>query len=163
MSSLFTRLQTRLTVLYAALFGVVLLALSGAVYLAATQQAKVIASQALSSSGEVFDRVWALRAERLQSGAAVLARDFGFREALASRDAPTIESAVDNLPRPARAGQCARARSRGPPRGRGGPRLGGAGRAAEGPADGGGGRREGWSSRGARRSRSSPLRSWRPS
>ncbi|CAN5241682.1 EAL domain-containing protein [soil metagenome] len=94
---LFTRLQTRLTVLYAAMFGIVLLALSCAVYLAAAQQAKAIASNALSSSGEVFDRVWALRAERLQSGAAVLSRDFGFREALASKDAPTIESAVDNL------------------------------------------------------------------
>lgn len=97
MRPLFTRLQTRLTVLYAAMFGVVLLALSCAVYLAATQQAKSIASQALSASGEVFDRVWALRAERLQSGATLLARDFGFREALASQDAPTIASAVDNL------------------------------------------------------------------
>jgi EAL domain-containing protein (putative c-di-GMP-specific phosphodiesterase class I)/HAMP domain-containing protein len=94
---MFRKLQTRLTVLYAALFGVVLLMLSGVVYGVASEQAKGIAAKVLASSGEVFDRVWALRADRLQGGAALLARDFGFREALASHDRPTIVSAVDNL------------------------------------------------------------------
>jgi hypothetical protein len=45
----------------------------------------------------VFDSVWALRTQRLRDGADLLSRDFGFRAAVATRDAPTVESAVTNL------------------------------------------------------------------
>jgi EAL domain-containing protein (putative c-di-GMP-specific phosphodiesterase class I)/GGDEF domain-containing protein len=45
----------------------------------------------------VFDRVWSLRSDRLREGASLLSRDFGFREAAATRDAATIGSALDNL------------------------------------------------------------------
>jgi hypothetical protein len=38
----------------------------------------------------------AFRASQLASGVAVLAADFGFREAVSSHDAPTILSAAEN-------------------------------------------------------------------
>ncbi len=51
----------------------------------------------LEASSTVFDRIWALRSEQLEAGAALLSRDFGFREAVATNDAPTIRSALANL------------------------------------------------------------------
>ncbi len=94
---MFRRFQTRLTVLYAALFGVVLIALWVAVRLAVDDQAGRVGERGLAAAGEVFERLWEVRAQRLQGGATLLARDYGFRAALATHDAPTADSAVDNL------------------------------------------------------------------
>lgn len=94
---MFRRLQTRLTVLYAALFGAVLLAVAAAVLWVTADQARRQGELALSAVGETFDRLWEVRAERLRVGATLLSRDYGFREALATRDTPTIASAVENL------------------------------------------------------------------
>ena len=94
---MFRRLQSRLTVLYAALFGVVLSATAGAAYFAVSAQSNRLAADALASTGAVFDQMWELRAQRLTGGATLLSRDFGFREALATRDEPTVASAVANL------------------------------------------------------------------
>jgi EAL domain-containing protein (putative c-di-GMP-specific phosphodiesterase class I)/GGDEF domain-containing protein len=96
---MFTRLRTRLTVLYAALFGVTLLLVSLAVYTAISGAAERQVRAELTASGTVFDRVWSLRSERLSEGAALLSRDFGFREAVATGDAATIVSAMENLRR----------------------------------------------------------------
>ena len=94
---MFRRLQTRLTVLYAALFGAVLLAVAVAVLWVTTAQARQQGASALSAVGETFDRLWEARAERLRTGATLLSRDYGFRQALATHDVPTIASAVENL------------------------------------------------------------------
>jgi len=96
-SGRFTRLSTRLSVLYAALFGVVLLSVSVAVFFAISNAAERQVRGELAATGTVFDRVWSLRSERLQEGASLLSRDFGFRAAAATGDAPTIASALDNL------------------------------------------------------------------
>ncbi len=96
---MFRRLSTRLTVLYAALFGAVLLVVSVAVFLAISSAAQRQVRGELAATGTVFDRVWSMRSERLQEGASLLSRDFGFREAAATRDGPTIESALENLRR----------------------------------------------------------------
>lgn len=96
---MFQRLSTRLTVLYAALFGAVLLVVSVAVFVAISGAAERQVRGELAASGTVFDRVWSLRSERLQEGASLLSRDFGFRAAAATRDAPTISSALENLRR----------------------------------------------------------------
>ena len=80
---MFRKLSTRLTVLYAALFGAVLLTVSLAVYLAISGAAERQVRSELAATGTVFDRVWSLRSERLQEGASLLSRDFGFREAAA--------------------------------------------------------------------------------
>ncbi|HLZ73951.1 putative bifunctional diguanylate cyclase/phosphodiesterase [Phenylobacterium sp.] len=93
----FTHLRTRLTVLYAGLFGAVLLLVSLSVYLAIGQAAQRQVRSELTATGTVFDRVWSLRSDRLREGSSLLSRDFGFREAVATRDDPTIVSAMENL------------------------------------------------------------------
>lgn len=94
---MFDRLSTRLTVLYAGLFGAVLLVVSMAVFLAISGAAERQVRSELAATGTVFDRVWFLRSERLREGASLLSRDFGFREAAATGDALTIGSALENL------------------------------------------------------------------
>lgn len=94
---MFTSLRARLTVLYAALFGLALLITAIAVYVSVGANARTQVERELASAGAVFDRVWAMRARQLTDGATVLSRDFGFREAVATGDAPTVESALDNL------------------------------------------------------------------
>ncbi|WP_235535202.1 putative bifunctional diguanylate cyclase/phosphodiesterase [Sphingomonas sp. Leaf339] len=93
----FYRLRTKLAVLYTALFAVALalLAITAQVMIRANAQSSVQAE--LIASGSVYDRLWQLRAKTLIDSADVLARDFGFRAAVASGDRPTIESALASL------------------------------------------------------------------
>lgn len=94
---MFRHLRTRLTVLYAALFGAILVLVSGAVYSVAVNVAERQVKGELASAGTVFDRVWSLRGQQLRDSAGVTSRDFGFRAAVATRDEATIASALDNL------------------------------------------------------------------
>jgi diguanylate cyclase (GGDEF)-like protein len=93
----FRHLRTKLTVLYAGLFGVALILVSLAVYTAISGNARGVVRGELLASGAAFDRIWAMRAGQLQASAGLLSRDFGFREAVASRDDATIRSALENL------------------------------------------------------------------
>ena len=93
----FSSLRGRLTVLYAGLFGVALMATAVAVTLSVGGNARHQVENELAAAGAVFDRLWAMKASQLADGAKVLSRDFGFREAFASGDAPTVESALTNL------------------------------------------------------------------
>ncbi len=93
----FTSLRSRLTVLYAGLFGVALLVTAIAVYASVSANARLQVERQLTSGGAVFDRVWALKASQLMDSATVLSRDFGFRAAVATNDSPTVESALENL------------------------------------------------------------------
>ncbi|MBP8246856.1 MAG: EAL domain-containing protein [Phenylobacterium sp.] len=95
--AMFKFLRTKLTLLYAALFGVTLILISVAVFSAISGAAQRQVRGELTASGTVFDRVWSLRSEQLRQGAALLSRDFGFREAVATRDQATIVSAMENL------------------------------------------------------------------
>ncbi|WP_421933074.1 putative bifunctional diguanylate cyclase/phosphodiesterase [Phenylobacterium sp.] len=95
--SRFKYLRTKLTLLYAALFGVTLILISVAVFSAISGAAQRQVRGELIGAGAVFDRVWSLRSEQLRQGAALLSRDFGFREAVATRDQATIVSAMENL------------------------------------------------------------------
>ena len=94
---MFRHLRTKLTVLYAGLFGVSLLLLAAAFYLVISSQALRAVGDELTASATAFNRIWALRSQQLQQGAALLSRDFGFREAVATKDAATIRSALGNL------------------------------------------------------------------
>ncbi|MHB8528703.1 MAG: ATP-binding protein [Caulobacteraceae bacterium] len=94
---MFRSLRTKLTVLYASLFAAILLVTSLVTYGAVSDNATRVVERELTTSGTVFDRVWALRTAQLQNGAGLLSRDFGFREAVATHDAATIRSALDNL------------------------------------------------------------------
>ena len=93
----FGSLRTRLTVLYAGLFGAAMILVSLAVYGAVSSNAEHAVRDQLTATGAVFDQVWALRSGRLQDGAGLLSRDFGFRSAVASLDRETIRSSLDNL------------------------------------------------------------------
>jgi HAMP domain-containing protein len=93
----FRSLSTRLAVLYAALFALALVAVAGVAQVAIERTARVSVTAELAASGTVYDRLWALRERSLASSADVLARDFGFRSAVATGDRATIASALTSL------------------------------------------------------------------
>ncbi len=94
---MFRRLSTRLTVLYAGLFAVALGMVALAVYTAVAANAARAVRGELQANATVFDRLWDVRSGQLRDGAVILARDFGFREAVATHDKATIGSALENL------------------------------------------------------------------
>ncbi|CAN5197484.1 EAL domain-containing protein [soil metagenome] len=93
----FRRLQTRLTVVYMALFGVALMLVAIAVVTAVTRSAQTVVRGELRASGQVYDQIWKARSAQLGQGAAVLAQDYGFRAAVSTNDEATVRSALDNL------------------------------------------------------------------
>lgn len=93
----FRRLSTKLAVLYGMLFAACLLIVAIVGQFVISSNARTTVRAELSASSSVYDRLWALRAQSLGDTASVLARDFGFRSAIASGDRPTIESALANL------------------------------------------------------------------
>ncbi|MDP1874295.1 bifunctional diguanylate cyclase/phosphodiesterase [Phenylobacterium sp.] len=93
----FSRLRTRLAVLYAGLFGLILALVAVAVFAATSASAQRQVRAELEASGTVFDRIWSLRSDQLRQGASLLARDFGFRAAVATEDTATVVSAMENL------------------------------------------------------------------
>jgi len=76
---MFRRLSTELALIYAALFGAVMLLIAGAVWLAVESNSRQAVRAEMAASSAVFDRLWKLRADQLSQTADVLARDFGFR------------------------------------------------------------------------------------
>ncbi|MFC0634532.1 putative bifunctional diguanylate cyclase/phosphodiesterase [Brevundimonas balnearis] len=93
----FRNLRSKLTVLYMGLFGLALILTAIAVVTAVTRSAERMVRAELIATGEVYDQIWSARSEQLRQGAAVLAQDFGFREAVATGDDPTVQSALANL------------------------------------------------------------------
>ena len=94
---MFRRLQTKLSVLYGALFGALLTLLAASTYVAITGNVKDAVRGELQADGAVFDRLWQLKSQQLKDSADLLARDFGFRAAVATHDEATTRSALDNL------------------------------------------------------------------
>ena len=97
MAAMFRHLRTKLTVLYAGLFAAILLLIAVVALTAVSANARQTVRRELVASSVVFERVWALRTAQLENDGVLLSRDFGFRTAVATRDAPTIRSALDNL------------------------------------------------------------------
>ena len=94
---MFRHLRTKLTVLYAGLFAAIMLLIAGLALAAMADNARRMVRSELATSSLVFQRIWAQRAAQLETDGVLLARDFGFRTAVASRDLPTIRSALANL------------------------------------------------------------------
>ena len=67
-----------------------------AVLASTARNVRARAAEQLSAAGAIVDQLLRYRAEQLASGVAVLAEDFGFREAVASGDGPTMLSAAGN-------------------------------------------------------------------
>ncbi len=93
----FRSLRTRLSVLYAGLFTAAMLCISLSLYVAIESIASVQVGRELVASGAIYDRLWQQRSDQLQQAATLLARDFGFRSALATGDRATAQSAIGNL------------------------------------------------------------------
>jgi diguanylate cyclase (GGDEF)-like protein len=93
----FTRIRTRLAALYAGLFALVLGIVAAALYLVvATTSEQQVRSELIASS-TVFDRLLELRTRELSNAADLLARDYGFRAAVATGEPGTALSALENL------------------------------------------------------------------
>src|SRR5690348_1805926 len=92
----FRSLSARLTVQFALLFAAAMLAVSAALSSFISGSASREVASQLQSSGAVYDRLWQARAHELQNAAELLARDFGFRAAVATGDKATIQSALGN-------------------------------------------------------------------
>jgi diguanylate cyclase (GGDEF)-like protein len=92
----FRSLSARLTVQFALLFAGAMLAVSAALSTFIAGSASREVEGQLQSSGAVYDRLWQQRAHELQNAAQLLARDFGFRAAVATGDEATMQSALGN-------------------------------------------------------------------
>src|SRR5437868_13615342 len=92
----FRSLSARLTVQFALLFAGAMLAVSAALSTFIAGSASRQVEGQLQSSGAVYDRLWQQRAHELQNAAQLLARDFGFRAAVATGDEATMQSALRN-------------------------------------------------------------------
>ncbi len=90
------RLRTRLMLVLTTLLAVVLLAVFAAVLNTTSNSAERQAHQQLDVGANVLDRLLALRARELANAAEILVADFGFRDAVASGDMPTLASALRN-------------------------------------------------------------------
>ncbi|MCY7339915.1 MAG: EAL domain-containing protein [Sphingomonas bacterium] len=92
-------LTTRLSLLSAGLFAAVMLSVSVLLFAMVERIARIEVEQQLVASGAVYDRLWQQRSHQMQDAARLMARDFGFRAAVATGDQATAVSALDNLQR----------------------------------------------------------------
>jgi diguanylate cyclase (GGDEF)-like protein len=92
----FRSLSARLTVQFALVFAAAMLVVSAALSTVISGAASREVESQLQSSGAVYDRLWQQRAHELQNAAQMLARDFGFRSAVATADRATMQSALGN-------------------------------------------------------------------
>jgi diguanylate cyclase (GGDEF)-like protein len=92
----FRSLSARLTVQFALLFAAAMLGVSAALSSFIAGSASHQVEGHLQASGAVYDRLWQQRSRELQNAAQLLARDFGFRAAVASGDQATMQSALGN-------------------------------------------------------------------
>ncbi len=93
----FGSLRVRIAVLYAALFTIVLTLVVVMTTGGLSRFAEASAARDLAANARVFDEILDVRADQISTQADVLARGFGFREAVATGDAPTISSALASL------------------------------------------------------------------
>ena len=88
--------RTRILALVLGLVTVTMASTVGAVVLKARSEARALADERLHAGAEIARELLRFRVAQLNGAVRVLASDFGFREAVASGDAPTILSAIEN-------------------------------------------------------------------
>ena len=94
---MFRKLQTKVTILYAALFALILVLVAQAVVPTVQANALAATKAELAAASTVFDRIWTMKSLELRDSADLLAQDFGFKAAVATGDQGTIDSALENL------------------------------------------------------------------
>lgn len=93
----FRQISTRLLVRYGVLLATAMAAVTLTSQLLIRRHVETTAQNELVSSVAVYSKIWEQRARALSAHASVLGHDFGSRSAIASGDAETIRSALDNL------------------------------------------------------------------
>ena len=93
----FKSLQSRITALYLAAFGLAMILVAVGMQVAISRSAEEKVRSELNSSARVINRIWSMHDQQLESVARPLALDFGFREAVATDDDETIRSALYNI------------------------------------------------------------------
>jgi diguanylate cyclase (GGDEF)-like protein len=93
----FRSLQSRITALYLAAFGLAMVLVAVGMQVAISRAAEDKVRSELASSARVIDRIWSMQGKELESVARPLALDFGFRGAVATDDDATIRSALYNI------------------------------------------------------------------
>ena len=90
------RFQTKIVALMILVVGAAQLATFAVVHVATARSVGRQLQDELTVGERVWSRFYERRGEQLLEGAAVLADDFGFKAAVASGDAPTMQSALAN-------------------------------------------------------------------
>src|SRR5678815_3637147 len=93
----FGSLKLRIAVLYAGLFALVFGAIIVIAVTGLFRFGEANAAGDLAANARVFDELLDMRARQMRGSADVLSRDFGFREAVATQDSQTIDSALASL------------------------------------------------------------------
>ena len=93
----FASLQTKLTILYAGLFGLALIVSAAVVYVAISRNAETIVHNELTATGTAFNHVWELKSNQLRESAELTADIAAFTRAVAVRNKRAIRSALTNL------------------------------------------------------------------
>ena len=93
----FRSLAARIGTIYALLLGVILWVILFVASSGIERFARDTVIHDMEANARVFDQILDQRASEMRTAGSVLAADFGFREAVALDDAPTIESALDSI------------------------------------------------------------------
>lgn len=93
----FRTLASRIGATYAILFSAVLVLILAVTTSSIERFAEESVSQDMEGNARTFEQILARQSTEMRTAATVLAADFGFREAVALGDAPTIESALPSL------------------------------------------------------------------
>lgn len=91
------RFQTKLTLIYLALFLGAQVFIVSVIYTQTQSAIRQDVVEQLSASARVFQRIISERVEILRTSSGVLAQDFAFREAIATDDLSTTRSALKNF------------------------------------------------------------------
>jgi EAL domain-containing protein (putative c-di-GMP-specific phosphodiesterase class I)/GGDEF domain-containing protein len=94
---MFKQLRTKLAVAFGGTLGLIMTLMAISVYVLVDQNARQKVEDELNATTAVFNRLWEINEQQLAENAAVMARDFGFREAVSTNDLGTMESALANL------------------------------------------------------------------
>ncbi len=93
----FRSLAARIGTTYALLFGLILWTILFVASTGIERFARDTVIHDMEANARVFDQILDQRSSEMRTAGNVLAADFGFREAVALDDAPTIESALDSI------------------------------------------------------------------
>jgi diguanylate cyclase (GGDEF)-like protein len=92
-----SRMSVKMTLFFAAMFALATAISFVGTRVAVEQYAERSINRDMAAGSAVFERIAQLQFDQLHQAGKVLAADFGFREAAATGDAPTIDSALNSL------------------------------------------------------------------